>query len=108
MEGSGTAHDTLLAQLFAWCWRREAAYLLLGVGVMVASALGVVYVTHLNRQLYAQLQNLQHDQDVLESEYEKLLLEQSAWSDYGRVEKLTTSQLVMKMPAENDVVVIRY
>ena len=108
MSGSSRLQDTLLAQLFIWCWSRSFAALMVSLILVVGSALGVVYVTHMNRQLYAQLQNLQRDQDVLESEYERLLLEQSAWSDYSRVEKLTKSELVMKMPVETDVVVVRY
>lgn len=98
----------MLAQLFAWAWRPGFAALMVSLALLVASALGVVYVTHLNRQLYARLQELQKDQDVLDSEYERLLLEQSAWADYSRVEKLTKNELEMKMPREDDVVVVRY
>lgn len=107
-KGSTSTGSPLIAQLFAWAWQRSFAALLVSLVLLVVSALGVVYVTHLNRQLYARLQALQKDQDVLESEYERLLLEQSAWADYSRVEKLTKGELEMKMPKEDDVVVVRY
>jgi|TARA_Y100000310_G_scaffold343009_1_gene448715 cell division protein FtsL len=76
--------------------------------VTVGSALSVIYVTHLNRQFYGQLQDLQKQKDLLESEYEKLLLEQSAWSEYSRVESLSVSRLAMKTPAVGDVVLVEY
>lgn len=78
----------------------------LGVAVF-ASAMAVVYYKHHSRQLFAQLQGLQHQIDELHVEWTQLLLEQGAWATNARVEKIARERLHMRMPAPEDVIVIR-
>ncbi|HJN50037.1 MAG: cell division protein FtsL [Pseudomonadales bacterium] len=99
---------SILVELFRWMLQRSIVLTLVALVLTVGSALSVIYVTHLNRQLYSQLQDLQKHKDVLASEYEKLLLEQSAWSEYSRVENLSESRLAMKTPAAGDVILVEY
>jgi len=99
---------TILLELFKWMMQRSVVVTIATTVLTVGSALSVIYVTHSNRQLYSQLQELQKQQDLLESEYEKLLLEQSAWSEYSRVERLSKSQLAMKTPEVGDVIMVQY
>ncbi len=99
---------SILIELIRWMLQRSVLATFAAMVLAVGSALNVIYVTHLNRQLYTQLQDLQKQQDLLESEYEKLLLEQSAWSGYGRVEKLSKSRLGMKTPDVGDVIMVQY
>jgi len=99
---------SVLVELYRWMLQRYVLLTLAALLVTVGSALSVIYVTHLNRQFYGQLQDLQKQKDLLESEYEKLLLEQSAWSEYSRVESLSVSRLAMKTPAVGDVVLVEY
>ncbi|MDZ7686879.1 MAG: cell division protein FtsL [Gammaproteobacteria bacterium] len=58
------------------------------------------------RQQYAEIQQLERTQDHLDSEYEKLLLEQSAWADYARVDRISREELGMTSPAAKDIVVV--
>lgn len=95
-------------ELFRWMLQRFVLLTLVGLVLAVGSALSVIHVTHLNRQLYSQLQGLQTKKDLLDSEYEKLLLERSAWSEYSRVENLAESRLGMKTPAAGDVIMVEY
>jgi cell division protein FtsL len=57
--------------------------------------------------MYRDLQTLEKDHDDLEHEYEKLLLEQSAWADYTRLNQLAHDELAMAAPTAVDTVVIR-
>lgn len=95
-------------ELFRWMLQRSILLTLVGLVLAVGSALSVIHVTYLNRQLYSQLQDLQKQKDLLESEYEKLLLERSAWSEYSRVENLSKSRLGMKTPGAGDVIMVEY
>ena len=107
-EGYHMQKGSILLELFSWTAQRSVLVILATVIITIGSALGVIHVTHLNRQLYSRLQDLQQRQDLLESEYEKLLLEQSAWADYSRVEKISKSRLAMKTPVAGDVIMVPY
>jgi len=96
----------LLMKLSAYLASRSVLAVSILLSVLLASAVGVIYVVHLNRQLYGELQSLQKNQDFLDHEYEKLLLEQSAWSEYSRVEKISRAQLSMRIPAPNEIVMV--
>ena len=107
-EGYHMQKGSILLELFSWTAQRSVLVILATVIITIGSALSVIHVTHLNRQLYSRLQDLQQQQDLLESEYEKLLLEQSAWADYSRVEKISKSRLAMKTPVAGDVIMVPY
>ncbi len=100
------AQTDVLIKLYAWLINRSVLTALVLLSVMLVSAVGVIYVVHKNRQLYGELQNLQKQQDFLDHEYEKLLLEQSAWSEYSRVEKISHSKLAMRVPAPDEIVMV--
>ncbi|XOV87295.1 MAG: cell division protein FtsL [Pseudomonadota bacterium] len=91
--------------VFVSDWHQLSVGLLLGL--VFLSALGVVYSSHQTRQLYSALQEQQRQQDYLDSEYEKLLLEQSAWADYTRVDQLSREELNMLSPDPTSIVVVR-
>jgi len=76
-------------------------------GILVVSALGVAYSSHQTRNMYRDLQQLEKDHDDLEHEYEKLLLEQSAWADYTRLNELAQDKLEMTAPETGEMVVLR-
>lgn len=75
--------------------------------VFVVSAIGVAYSAHETRNMYRDLQRLEKSHDDLEHEYEKLLLEQSAWADYTRLNELAFKDLEMQAPETEDMVVLR-
>jgi cell division protein FtsL len=53
------------------------------------------------------LQELQAAQDYLDSDYERLLLEQSAWADYARIDQVSRDELHMLPPSVEDLVVVK-
>lgn len=75
--------------------------------ILVASGLGVAYSAHMTRNMYRDLQALEKDHDDLEHEYERLLLEQSAWADYTRLDQLARDELAMSVPTPEDTVVLK-
>lgn len=98
---------SLISRTVHWlsAWNQLSVVLL--AAVVVSSALAVIYSAHMTRQMYAQLQSLQKEQDDLDSQYEKLLLEQSAWADFARVDRVAREELNMKEPGPNDLVIVR-
>jgi cell division protein FtsL len=76
-------------------------------GLLVVSSLGVAYSSHQVRNMYRDLQQLEKNHDDLEHEYEKLLLEQSAWADYTRLNGLAEEKLQMFAPESSEIVVLR-
>jgi cell division protein FtsL len=65
----------------------------------VGSALAVVQMAHLNRQLTIQ-QDLHYQQrDQLDTEWRNLLLEQRALAEHSRVEEVARRQLLMERPS---------
>ena len=83
--------------------------LLLVVALLLAclvSALAVISVSHQTRQQYARLQELEREQQQLQTEWGQLLLEESAWSTPSRVERLAVERLEMRLPDIHDIEVI--
>lgn len=74
---------------------------------VVVSCYGVSYAAFETRQNYSRLQVLVVESDSLDSEYEKLLLEQSAWAGYARIDEISREDLAMLIPEGDQVVVIR-
>jgi cell division protein FtsL len=77
------------------------------LGVVLFSSVGLVYVKHLNRKLFVELQLVQQERDRFVTEFGQLQLEQSAWSAYGRIEQIARQQLHMAVPGLNAVEMIR-
>ena len=75
--------------------------------LLLVSALGVVYVKDINRRLFITQHKLQVQSEQLQSESNKLLLEQSAWAAQARVQRVAQRQLQMQIPPSGDVVVIK-
>ena len=74
---------------------------------VICSALSVVYVSHLCRQLYSELSRLEQDTNTLQVERGRYLLEQSSWASLSRIERLAKSRLRMRVPGAEEIVVVR-
>lgn len=72
----------------------------------VMSAIGVVYSSHLSRQLFAEQAILLEKNDQLQLEWAQLLLEQSAWSSPNRIESVAREQLGMQVPETEKIQLI--
>jgi cell division protein FtsL len=81
--------------------------LLLLIFIAVASALGVVYMKHRTRMLFAEFQREQQVIDVYEEELAQLQLEQNTWSERSRIERAARSNLDMVFPARESVISIK-
>ncbi|TNF03100.1 MAG: cell division protein FtsL [Gammaproteobacteria bacterium] len=88
--------------------RKQAGWLfpLLWIGVIV-SALSVVYVSHLCRQLYNELAKLEQEANALQVEWGRYLLEQSSWASLSRVEQMAINELNMRVPEPSEIVIVR-
>ena len=97
----------VLRQLINWILDPKVIFAVALTIIAVFSALGVSYSSHQTRNMYRDLQQLEKDQDDLEHEYEKLLLEQSAFADYTRLNELARDELEMVPPTADELVVLR-
>lgn len=84
------------------------AWLLVGMAslFMLVSAFGVIYSTYQTRKLIAEFQHLQNQRNELQTEWGQLLLEQSTWGSFNRVERLASKKLNMHVPEPQQVVMI--
>ncbi|MDX1803710.1 MAG: cell division protein FtsL [Alcanivorax sp.] len=77
------------------------------LALVVMTAIGVSYSVYKARQLTDESQRLQRQQTKLESEWSQLLLEHSTWGSYARVERLAREKLGMKLPKDDERVLIK-
>ena len=87
-------------------FKRQAGVVILWVLVLV-SAVSVVYVSHLCRQLYGELSLLEREKNGLQVEWGRYLLEQSSWASLSHIEQLAISRLDMRVPAPDEIVMVR-
>ncbi len=76
-------------------------------GVLLASAVSLVYVQHLRRTLVNELKGLQSQRDALEVEWGRLQLEASTWAAQDRIERLAAKKLRLRVPEPEDVVLVK-
>ena len=98
--------DLLVFRLVMWMlhWQQLTIWLL--VIAVLASSFGVSLAAFQTREQYSELQQLNRESDRLDSEYEKLLLEQSAWAGYARIDEIAREELSMQIPSGDQVVVV--
>lgn len=75
--------------------------------LVMASAISVVYSKHLNRKVFVELQQINKSIDELDVEWGRLQLEEGAWADHGRLEKVARKELKMLLPGINSVVYLK-
>ncbi|WP_404368466.1 cell division protein FtsL [Marinobacter sp.] len=97
---------SLSQRIFQALCRRDVAISLGLVAVLIASAIGVVISAHENRQLFNTLSELHMQRDNYQREWSQLLLEQSALSAYGRIERRATEDMDMIVPGRGSIVLV--
>lgn len=75
-------------------------------GLLLASAVAVVWGKHQSRGLFVELQKLQSERDRLDTEWGQLRLEQSTAATYGRIEQMAREDLSMVVPSPNEVRIV--
>jgi len=81
--------------------------LIIMVLLVMTSCIAVSYSVHLSRKTVASLAVLKRQQHAIEVEWGQLLIEQSAWGAYGRVERIAVERLGMKMPQPGNIVMLK-
>ena len=76
-------------------------------GVLLVSAVAMVWARHDARQRFQQLQALERERDELNIEWRQLRLELGALATHSRVERLARDQLAMREPAPEDMMTLR-
>ncbi len=74
---------------------------------VLGSALAVVVVSHLCRQLYSELAVLEQQANEYQVEWGQYLLEQSSWASLSRIEQLAREQLGMRVPRDDELRVVQ-
>ena len=74
--------------------------------LVLISALAVSWSVHSARKLTSEMQMLQREQDALQTEWGQLLLEQSTWGGFARVERLAREKLDMMTPDAGQTVMV--
>ena len=88
---------------------RQRILLLLTVlfALVMGSAMLLVYSQHQSRKLFVELEQSLREIDEINTEWSQLQLEQSAWAEYGRIERKAREALKMKRPSSNEIVFVR-
>ncbi len=82
--------------------RRTFLVGILALGVAV-SAVAVIYGKYRSRMLFHQAQTLERQLDRLAVEWEQLLIEEHAWADPARIERLARTRLGMVVPRADEI-----
>lgn len=104
-DGLSTA-VRLSRQVFVALRQPQAVISVVLLALLLISSLGVVVSAHENRELFNTLSQLQAERDGYQREWSQLLLEQSALSAHGRVERLASERFGMSVPGKEDIVLV--
>lgn len=73
---------------------------------VIVTALAVIHSTHETRRELNALEGLRREAAQLHVQWGQYLLEQSAWSAYGRIEKEATEKLKMTFPKGEQLIMV--
>jgi len=73
----------------------------------VATGVAVAYDRFVHRQLFGQLNKLEHERDELDIHFSQLQLEQATWAEPTLIDRAAREHLGMVVPDPKDVVVVR-
>jgi len=73
---------------------------------VLGSGAGAIYAKYRARELFVELERLNSVRDDLDVEWGRLQLEQSAWSNYGFVERVASERLHMGLPDSHDIQIL--
>jgi cell division protein FtsL len=76
------------------------------LAALIVCALALVSSQHKARKLYVELQKEQTAAKQLDVEWGQLQLEQGTWGTHGRIERIATRELGMRLPAAGRVEVV--
>lgn len=74
---------------------------------IIATMLGIIYVTHVNRITYANYQRTLAEFNKLQAEQSQLLLERSTLMVPARIQHVAEKKMGMEIPDNESIVIIR-
>lgn len=86
---------------------KKSAFLFVLWVAVITSALSVIYIRHLERQLFNESQTLSYQMNQINLERGQLLLEQSMWTSPSRIQKIATQQLNMQSARPDALIVVK-
>ena len=101
---------TEIPSISTWLGINNTSVLILTtlISFTMVSGLAVVLKEHQNRTAFNELQELKDERNELEVKWGQLLIEQSTFGVEGRVEQKAVSDLKMKLPATEEIVMVTY
>ncbi len=99
----GLERASLLAGLVS---RRHLFVIVLAFAVFI-SGFAVVYVQDWQRRLFMQSQALIIKKNQMQTQWGKLLLEQSTWSMQARIEHIAATKLNMQLPTPRNIIMVQ-
>ncbi len=87
--------------------RRELIAICLLAVAVTASAVWTVVTEHESRRLFVELEELNREQDRLQSDWWRLQLEQSTWATHARIESTARERLGLAEPEQERVRIVR-
>lgn len=90
----------------SWAISIKMLGLILLTLAVLSSALSVIYIKTVQRNLYSQLQASQQDYDNLKTEWSQLLLEENTWVAPVRIQALAQQELGMRVPEMKNTILL--
>lgn len=81
---------------------KQLCFVLTLVFSVLVSAIAVVYTTNEHRLTFSELQRLEHQTNLLQTQWGQLLLEQASLATPARVEQWAAERLQMKLPTDKE------
>lgn len=97
--------QTSLLRVIREDMRRLRGLLTLSVMLLI-TAMSIVYLSHLNRELMVEREALLQQRDELDIEWRHLVIEQTALAEHNRIEQLAQTNLQMQRPAGHQEVLV--
>lgn len=85
---------------------RSWMFVVVALVLVIGSCVAVIYSSFETRRLVATHQRLQLENNGMQVEWGQLLLEQSTWGSYNRVEQLAGKKLNMRVPSPSEIVMV--
>lgn len=85
----------------------QGIVILLMLSAIIITSINLAYVGFRERQLLTTLQELEQEEKTLQAQWSQLLLEQSTWSSFNRIESTAKDQLNMIKPSQENMEIIK-
>lgn len=85
----------------------NTAVFLLALLLLQVSALGVIYSTYKNRQLFSSLEELRSGAEEMQVSWRQLLLEKSTLASFDHVMTVAQGELAMAVPNPEKIIILQ-